>query len=759
MSDESLSPDREPNRGARWGRLTWSTLEPLAYLAFCAFCVGYAAHGFFASRAQQLGYALAAQTHLPLTDLRHSLPQVRWSAPLDDVFIHLDFARSWAQGAPLQWFPGSGYSSGATSWLYPPLLSLGFLSGASEYSIGLWVDAIAVAGTLTFVWLARAWFRELPRIASYALPLLVAVQGVLGWSLFSGMELALYLAIFGLSSQYLVQLASGQLVASKRLSLVLLLLVLTRPESLLLVLACAAWLWGSRRIARARGAATRALQPGQLAWLIFPALSITVLRSLLNLWHTGAVADAGALVKLEALHPFLTKAEAGANILRNIGYQFARITYLHSADRAYHGWVLWVLVLTAWLNRRTRARALLLSFLSIVWVLTVAQNEYVRYQNDRYTMPAYVWLLLTAALGLAALLDWSRGLRPTVTPVDVSEPAENSGTRVRLVAPLRRLALALLSLGLLAALVGFQLPRLREQRWFFGRACRNIAEQQIRAGQLLGTLSPAQRPRVFLGDAGAIPLFSHLPAIDGIGLGGTAGLPLARAYRLGVGATIELLQRLPPTKRPNWLALYPSWWDVLPVYFGHPVSELRIDGNVICGAPSKVLYRADFSSLDRTPSPLQLLQDERIVATLDLGDVLSETEHDYQLSSAHSGYVIAKLLPDPSDPYVELFDAGRLTFANSYASFRFKGLRIPPSSRLIVRVAPTEKGQVRLDTAGQRGVPVDVARSEGWSDVSLALPPQGIAPSTRLELHSPGSELIAYHLWLVTKTPGSSARR
>ena len=31
-----------------------------------------------------------------------------WSAPLDDVFIHFDFARSAARGFPFQWSEGNG---------------------------------------------------------------------------------------------------------------------------------------------------------------------------------------------------------------------------------------------------------------------------------------------------------------------------------------------------------------------------------------------------------------------------------------------------------------------------------------------------------------------------------------------------------------------------------------------------------------------------------------------------------------------------
>ena len=47
--------------------------------------------------------------------------------PLDDVYIHLDYARSFRLGAPLSWLPGQGYSSGETAPLYALVLASGSL--------------------------------------------------------------------------------------------------------------------------------------------------------------------------------------------------------------------------------------------------------------------------------------------------------------------------------------------------------------------------------------------------------------------------------------------------------------------------------------------------------------------------------------------------------------------------------------------------------------------------------------------------------
>src|SRR5579872_6903047 len=61
----------------------------------------------------------------------YMLKQTRgeWSAPLDDVFIHFDYARSTALGHPFEWVVGNGYSSGNTSILYPCVLAVGYRLG------------------------------------------------------------------------------------------------------------------------------------------------------------------------------------------------------------------------------------------------------------------------------------------------------------------------------------------------------------------------------------------------------------------------------------------------------------------------------------------------------------------------------------------------------------------------------------------------------------------------------------------------------
>ena len=57
--------------------------------------------------------------------------------PLDDAFIHLHYARRLAAGHWFSYAPGSGYSSGATSLVWPLVLAPFFVLGLDEFQSAL----------------------------------------------------------------------------------------------------------------------------------------------------------------------------------------------------------------------------------------------------------------------------------------------------------------------------------------------------------------------------------------------------------------------------------------------------------------------------------------------------------------------------------------------------------------------------------------------------------------------------------------------
>ena len=702
-------------------------LEPLLYLVFAGACTLFVACQFYASLKLQTlhAYAWARPDLYPFFAKERVLGT--WSAPLDDVFIHFDFARETARGRPFQWSDGAGYSSGGTSLLYPFVLAAGYLLGFRKLELMAWAALVACVGVFALLIAARRLCSGLPRALSYLIPPGVLCVGALDWSLFSGMEVALFLALWGgalIAWDDLSRAARSPLGKLNQPAALLGLwgaaVVATRPEggAALLVLAVSA-IWR----ARARG-------PRRVASLLLltgtPALLVLLAHGIANRLLTGESTAAGALVKLEMNHPFMTPEAVWDAWLFHFKYQVLRVTQYHFGDQAAWGWIAWALAAAALFFRSTRRAALVLWASVISWMMIVALNGQVRWQNERYTMPAVAWLLLCSTLGLAALL--SHALR-----------TRKHGSA----------AVAAIALVLACFFLVHQAPRFREQLWFFGRASRNILDQHLTAGALIRQDPTLQSKRVLVGDAGAIPYASDVPALDVIGLGGFRGLPFARATRTNIAAAVELIERIPAAERPDLLAIYPGWWSDFPLWFGTRVGEVPVRGNVICGGASKVLYRPRWEPLDHSGVPFSLRNNERVLDSVDPADLVSEKEHAYRLSQKHIGFVFMKLLPNPGRPGEDLWDAARIVPPGVSESFRLQHLEPGKPLTLILRNVPTAASEFDVLIAGKRAAHVRLKASDAWVETRVPLPPQSSDEIT-VEFAAAASERAQFQFWAVT---------
>jgi hypothetical protein len=252
---------------------------------------------------------------------------------------------------------------------------------------------------------------------------------------------------------------------------------------------------------------------------------------------------------------------------------------------------------------------------------------------------------------------------------------------------------------------------------------------------------------VLVGDAGAIPFIADLPAIDIIGLGGLQGYPFARASRIGLPAAIELISRMSASERPDVMAIYPSWWAELPLWFGEKIYEVPVRGNVICGGASKVVYEADWSALPVHDVPLSLNRREKVIAELDLADIVSEKETAATFTGVPP-YVAMKMLPHPKDAERDLWDAGRPFPTGAAARFSAIGLTSLESARLVVRIAPTGKGALQLK-AGAHFETVPFTPNGAWQELEFTVPATAVRDGLPLEVVNLEGELVLYHVWLV----------
>jgi hypothetical protein len=653
----------------------------------------------------------------------------RWSAPLDDVFIHFDFARATARGYPFQWIEGNGYSSGGTSLLYPFVLAMGYLAGLTGLNLAHWSSVVACVATFATLLGARRMFKNLPDYAALLAPPALLAVGALNWTLFSGMEVALFLSLWALSlvvwDDLMMAIEKGYARRSHALvvGLCCALLVASRPEAAPVVMIFGFWsaiAWTKQKNFRAA------------IWTLIlvglPGALVVSGHMLANKLLTGTSSAAGALAKLEMHHPHFSSEEVFNSWAFFLKYQILRLSDYHFSAQTGVGYLVWPLAALAVVFKETRRFGVLLWLSVLTWFALVSLNGQVRWQNERYSMPAVAWLLLSCALGMSATLNWAF-----------------SKGRIAW----QRWGASLLIAASTTALVVAQAPRFRDQVWFFGRASRNILEQHVRTGQFLRESKPPLQ-RVLISDAGAIPFVSDLPAIDLIGLGGYGHLPIAGASRQGVGAVVELLEHVPLRDLPDVMALYPGWWGDFVLWFGRRVHEFPVRGNVICGGSAKVIYAPKWSSLLHSAEPISLPEGSRLADSLDVADVLSEEAHDASWSRPTQGYVGMKLLPDPRNTRVDLWDAGRLLSTGMSLDFALGGYT-KDEAQLLIRVAPPTSATLELKVDDGKAVTIRLSPGDPWQEVSASV--KGLTKNSRFSLRVTEGEATIYHLFLAEETP------
>lgn len=624
--------------------------------------------------------------------------------PLDDVYIHFGFARSAALGHPFAWLPENGYSSGGTSLTYPLVLAPAWALGLRGARLSYFAAALACVCLWDLCRSARVLLEGAPRIVAFlAAPLLLAVP-LVDWSLYSGMETALFAAILGrllvASQRATAAPPASRRSAQLRAGLWGALLVATRPESAALV--------GPLGVAVVYGARSLGTLSSLLR-VLAPTGFFLAAQMSANLVFTGEMSQAGAVRKLVGTNPYLTPIEAAVEVIKNLAVLRAQAFDVALGGPSF-SFVLPLLALVAILARRTRLLALPLVTGAIGMLLLVSLNTTARYQNFRYAVPSLLLLLVAAALGVGELVRRGR-------------------------------ALGALGIGL--ALVATLAPARLFPRQIdhFARASGNIEQQQAEVARKLAALSPRPR-RVLVGDAGAIPYLSGLSALDGLGLGGYHDLPFARASVHGIPAIVELIERMPASERPDVMAIYPGWFPELARSFGEQMFSVRIEDNVICAAPEKVVYAADWSTL--APSGEARAG---AVFELDVADLVDERAHGYTFPRPQAGWVIGATLRDAGGR--PRFDAGRIIPQGQNESFLVAPNVERGPATLVLRTDGGGPITLVIEPLGGDTRTVEIpARDEvTWFEARVAL--SAIGGRDRVRITAKQGAWRSFHVWLV----------
>ena len=615
-------------------------------------------------------------------------------APLDDSYIHFQFARGFAHFRPFEYAPGLPRVPGATSLLWPALLTPAIWLGAGGNGLVAltWVLGFGgLFGQACETYLASRRFLSQP--LAFAAGLLVLAFSANTWFAASAMEVVPLGFVLLRCARRSAEFLEGQRSEARRRELLLLAYAaaLLRPEGALGALCVGIALLGSGKAQR-------------LPALLAAAAPLCV--PLVNLAFTGSPTQTTTLAKWLPTNPYYRDHLLSA-VRDNLQLFYGTLlngekwswTFIPEGYRLVALACLPALWLAAE-RRRARPHAAFLCAVGLGMLLPTTYETFL-VNRLRYLWPfSGPWLLGLAALGelLAAAL-----------------------ARLQ-----RRLAL----LGLaLPALAGWGFAKLAPiSLGDLAQSAAAIDAQQVSLGRWAAEhLPPAAKLGV--NDAGAITFYSGRPTFDVVGLT-TRGE--ARYWVAGAGSRFEHYERLPRAELPTHFIVYPEWFGI-PSLLGPYLTQRRVEGATILGGPVMVAYQADYASLGSGAQSALDLGTRPELDELDVADLESEAAHDYQLGSATAQENVV-------ESWGRRADGGRTQ--RSREAFR---LQLEPDGLLVLRLSATASTRLTLQVAG-RTVAAVQAEPGAFQELALALPHALAAGRQDVSLSS-NPPLTLLHYW------------
>lgn len=533
--------------------------------------------------------------------------------PLDDAYIHFQYAHQIAVGQPYVYNPDLPPTSGATSFLYPYLLAIGDLLGFRGLNLGMWAMQLGAAALALSSWLVyRIVVLSAPTWLAAIFAIAVALDGWIAWHFMSGMETGLVI-LFALATLYAV------LARRFRLSVLgMTLLALIRPEGgLLAVIAAAIVLLQGLLDAPIKG---RWGIPPRWTWrrewllLLIPVLAVGV-QPLVNLLVTGsAVASGNAAKSLFGIIPF----DLGA-IVGHVFDNFVRMwreflsQYLYVSGAAVIG------IVALALDKRHRLTAIMLVLWMLVGTAAISTLDTAFWHFKRYQMPLIALFFPLAGWGWAFVYIRLWRLAGRMLRVQVW------------------FALAIY-VTVLAASFSFVMYNALLFLSNYGLNVGYVAAQPLQMARWLTANAPDDA-RIAVHDVGMMRYIGGHTTIDIVGL----TTPGAAAYwRNGPGSVGEFIER----QRPDLIASYGEGHGLGLGYlqrtdlYAETLASYTVDldpvNNVALAAPTQGIYRPDWTAADRAETPVMLprvapyLDGMELVDQIDVADVESEEAHDYQ---------------------------------------------------------------------------------------------------------------------------------
>jgi len=267
-----------------------------------------------------------------------------------------------------------------------------------------------------------------------------------------------------------------------------------------------------------------------------------------------------------------------------------------------------------------------------------------------------------------------------------------------------------------------------------------IDRQQVALGRWAKGDLPISA-RIGVNDTGAIAYFSDRRTFDVVGLT-TRGE--GRYWVAGAASRFEHYERLlatAPQDLPTHFIVYPEWL-ALPQVLGEQLHEVTVTDASILGGQTMRAFVADWSALGSGERPWS--ESGAVLDALDVADLESEADHDYELLGARDGEQAVREGTTPDG--ATIVDGGR----TGRRLERFVArLTAGAPARGIVRFDGAPGAEVRVLVEGEPAATIDLD-DDDWVERSFDIPSERTRDRTHVELRVEGAPVTTFHYWFVT---------
>jgi hypothetical protein len=627
------------------------------------------------------------------------------AVPLDDSYIHFQYARSIVEFHPFRYTAGAAPTPGATSLLWP-------LALAPFYGFGL-RGARLVYAAWTLGWVSLALLAlETKRLADGLVRPAIAIAagsmvlsfGGYTWFAASGMEVVPFAWLITLATrraaEWIENDQSARRPTLRELVLLAVLCPLMRPEG---------------AIASVTIAATLSLFPrGGSRLLGLAALGGPLVAPLVCFAATGQALTSTAMAKWLPLNPYFRGLHLVGAVVANVQIFFETLldgrswtsVFLPAGGRLIGLLALPALVVVG-MQKRRLPRAILVLVLAIT-ILVPTTYETFLVNRVRYIWPfAAAWFVGLAALAEVSGKTVERGLARFGVPVP-HLPILLSGSLV----------------GLLGSRLAASIDDLAE-------STRAVTMQQVSLARWSKEGLP-EGARVGVNDTGATAYFGGHPTFDIVGLT-TAGE--ARYWTAGPGSRFEHYETLPASLLPTHFLVYPEWFAI-DALLGVEITARSVQ-HTILGGVTMAAYPARYDVLHSGEFPVDAQgprSGQHPIDALDVADLESEASHHYMLFDATlaRNVVVEEL---------EHADGARTERTRD----RFL-LRVMPGGAIVARWGARTRIPVRVRAGGRALGTLDLD-ADAWQEKTISVPRDYPAGTATIDVEAVFGTFDSLHYW------------